>query len=143
MSMKSIEIYYDIATIPDITDRSDLSAEAFEFRNDAIEHIKVALENAEAGEWEGAEIGGGEVNFGFSVENHDEAERLVRESVAGTVFDCIRSIERFEISSEQLFEMEKAATSMPQVKPMNLFETVGMLVSRQLPKRFRQIGLTE
>ena len=59
--MKSIEIYYDIADIPDLTDRGPFSGEALSFRNQAMEHIENALMEANAGEWAGAEIGRHEV----------------------------------------------------------------------------------
>ena len=43
MIHKSIEIYYDIADIPNISDRSNFSNEALNFRNEAMEHIESAL----------------------------------------------------------------------------------------------------
>ena len=139
MALKSIEIYYDISEIPNISDRSGFSSQALGFRNKAMEHIEQALQNANAGEWEGAEVGSGEVNFGFSVNNHDVAERIVRDCVAGTEFDCIREIQRREITDEEMAEMEAQASQMPQIKPMNMFEMIGMLVFRRMPKRFRQM----
>ena len=87
---KSIEVYYDIDRIP-VTFEGPL-----DFRNGAMEMIEAALTKAEAGEWSGAEIGMGEVNFGFAVTDFDRAEQIVRASVKGTVFDCIREIARFD-----------------------------------------------
>ena len=90
---KSIEIYYDVA---------DMSPEALDFRNAAMELIETEMEKAGIGEWEGAEIGksidtdGFEVNFGFSVTDFDAAEALVRQTVAGTPFEGIREIKRNE-----------------------------------------------
>ena len=92
--MKSIEIYYDIDSIPD--DGTDYVSRALNFRNDAMHLIEAALESAGLGEWEGAEIGSGEVNFGFSVEDFDAAEAVVRDTVAGTKYEGIREIERHE-----------------------------------------------
>ncbi|MDU8925985.1 hypothetical protein RXV86_01170 [Alisedimentitalea sp. MJ-SS2] len=94
MIMKSIEVYYDIATIPGIA-QSDLHG-ALDFRNSAMELVETALEEAGAGEWEGAEIGMGEVNFGFSVEDFDRAEGIVRKAVTGTPYANIREITRSE-----------------------------------------------
>jgi len=143
MSLKSIEIYYNIADIPGISDRSGFSREGLEFRNDAMEHIEVALQNANAGEWEGAEIGSGEVNFGFSVADFDYAEKIVRESVVGTEFDCIREIQRSEITAEEMAEQEAWAAENPPPKPMNVFELIGMMVFKRVPKRFRQMDAAE
>jgi len=111
MSIKTIEIYYDVMDIPDISDRSEWSREALEFRNDAMEHIEVAIQHANAGEWAGAEIGANEVNFGFSVEDFDYAEMVVRESVAGTVFEGIREIARRDTPQEQLDEYAAQAAT--------------------------------
>jgi len=101
---KSIEIYYDIDNIPDISavvarpgvPRWDEADRALDFRNEAIELIEHALVAADAGEWEAAQIGRGEVNFGFAVDDFDEAERIVRKTVAGTPFAGIREIVRSE-----------------------------------------------
>ncbi len=86
---KSIEVYYDIATIP------DSFKDPLEFRNAAMVVVERALEQAGAGEWSGAEIGMGEVNFGFEVEDFDVAESIVRSAVKGTPFEAIREITRF------------------------------------------------
>lgn len=83
-----IEIYYDIASIP------AGFPHPLDFRNAAMELIERALTDAGAGEWDGAEIGMGEVNFGFEVEGFDRAEAIVRAAVKGTPFDCIREIDR-------------------------------------------------
>lgn len=96
MTYKSIEIYYDIAAIPEIKDRSGFSPEALDFRNAAMDHIEKAVIEAGAGDWAGAEIGSGEVNFGFEVEDFEKAEAVVRAAVEGTKFDCIREITRYE-----------------------------------------------
>jgi len=87
MTMKNIEIYYNIVDIPDITDRSDFSPEALPFRNAAMEHIENAMTAVNAGEWIGAEVGSGEVNFGFDVEDFDASVCLfsaVCQSVFGS-----------------------------------------------------------
>lgn len=135
MSDKSIEIYYDIATIPGLTGRRNDATKALDFRNAAMEHIEQALAEAGAGEWQGAEIGSGEVNFGFDVEDFAQAEQIVRASVAGTPYENIREIVRHEWSEEEM-----ANLSMQQgeaIKPMNFFELIGMLIFRRMPKRFR------
>ena len=98
MSQLAIEIYYDVARIPGIEDRSDFSLEALAFRNAAMDHVEAAMMAEGAGEWEGAEIGSGEVNFGFAVESFEKAERVVRKAVAGTPYDCIREIARIDYS---------------------------------------------
>ena len=61
----------------------------------AMELVETALDQAEAGEWAGAEIGMGEVNFGFEVEDFDLAENIVRNTVKGTPFESIREITRY------------------------------------------------
>lgn len=86
---KSIEIYYDTDTIP------SHFPDPLAFREAACEVIEKALTVAGAGEWSGAESGGGEVNFGFEVEDFDRAEKIVRAAVKGTVFADIREITRF------------------------------------------------
>lgn len=93
---KSIEIYYDIANIPGMDIKDVDPGAALDFRNAAMELIETALEAEEAGEWEGAEIGMGEVNFGFTVEDFDRAEAIVRKAVEGTPYAGIRNIERTE-----------------------------------------------
>ncbi len=110
MTFKSIEIYYDIDRIPgvggDVPRRGlpgqDTADAALAFRNDAIELIEDALLAAKAGEWEGAEIGMGEVNFGFAVDDFDVAEAIVREAVAGTQFAGFREIVRNEFDMADL-----------------------------------------
>lgn len=90
---KSIEIYYDAV---------DVTEEALDFRNAAMDLIETALANAGAGEWEGAEIGVNfetgkpEVNFGFVVSDFDAAETIVRNVVANTPYEKIREIRRSE-----------------------------------------------
>jgi len=111
MVFKSIEIYYDIDNIPGISvvvprpglPRWDETDRALNFRNEAIELIEDALLSAHVGEWEGAELGRGEVNFGFAVDDFDEAERIVRKTVAGTPFAGIREIVRSELDLANLF----------------------------------------
>ena len=110
MTFKSIEIYYDIDRIPGVSGevamhglpREDIAQAALEFRNDAIELIEDALLAAKAGEWEGAEIGQGEVNFGFAVDDFDQAEAIVRRAVAGTRFENFREIVRNEFDMADL-----------------------------------------
>lgn len=100
--IKSIEIHYDIDTIPGICaggaepgmSRRDTADRALEFRDDAIELIEDALIAAGAGEWEAARIGRGEVNCGFAVDDFDAAEAIVRKAVVGTPFAAIREIVR-------------------------------------------------
>lgn len=87
---KSIEVYYDIDDIP------PGYPDALDFRNEAMDLIEAALMAAEAGEWAGAEVGMGEVNFGFEVTDFVHAEKLVRATVKGTPFEGIREITRFE-----------------------------------------------
>ncbi len=113
--MKSIEIYYDIADIPGLKNRASFSGEALGFRNDAMEHIENALLDAGAGEWEGAEIGAKEINFGFSVEDFDRAEAIVRDCVAGTRFVGIREISRCEMSDEELEELAANQPSAAEI----------------------------
>ncbi len=97
--LKSLEIYYDVATMPGVAP-GDMQA-ALGFRNAAMDHIELAL--GPAGEWEGAEIGTdpatGQIaaNFGFTVEDFDAAEAIIRRAVAGTPYAVIREIRRAEI----------------------------------------------
>ncbi|MDA8585576.1 hypothetical protein N9L47_04805 [Rhodobacteraceae bacterium] len=92
---RSIEVYYSVPNIPD-------GQNALDFRNEAMELIEAALGKADAGEWAGAESGANfetgepEVNFGFEVEDFDRAEKIVRDTVRGTPFDCIREITRYD-----------------------------------------------
>ena len=94
---KSIEIYYNIDDVPGIDSSDQNCLAALEFRNDAMMAIENALEAAQAGEWVGAEIGMGEVNFGFYVHDFEQAEGIVRAAVKGTPWAHIREIERREI----------------------------------------------
>lgn len=96
MTIKTLEIYYDIKDIPG----DDSTSQVLNFRNDAMHLIENALVDAGLGEWEGAEIGSGEVNFGFSVDDFDAAETAVRKAVAGTVYEGIREICRDEFDPE-------------------------------------------
>jgi len=118
MSYKSIEIYYDIDNIPGLTDRGPFSVAALDFRNRAMDHIEHALVTAGIGEWEGAEIGSGEVNFGFSVEDFDQAEAVVRQAIAGTEFEGIREVQRREIQEEDLMTDEDVSDLAKQ--PLHL-----------------------
>ncbi|MEH7827001.1 hypothetical protein [Gemmobacter denitrificans] len=92
--MKSIEIFYDYKDIPGVDPSQDFPPGALDFRNAAMELIEAALEAESLGEWVGAEIGAGEVNFGFDVEDYDAAEVAVRRAVKGTPYEKIREIER-------------------------------------------------
>ncbi|WP_095589821.1 hypothetical protein [Actibacterium ureilyticum] len=134
MSDKTIEIYYDIADIPGLSDRSDFSAQALDFRNAAMDHIEAALIAADAGDWQGAEIGAGEVNFGFSVDDFDQAEAVVRQAVAGTRFENIREIVRHAFTEEELASLEAATAD---IKPLGFFGLIGLLLFKRMPKRFR------
>ncbi|MEM6895794.1 MAG: hypothetical protein AAF576_00340 [Pseudomonadota bacterium] len=87
---KHLEVYYDISAIP------TSYGHPLDFRNAAMDRVEGAVMAAEAGEWEGAEIGMGEVNFGFKVEDFDRAKAVIRKAVMGTEFDCIREITRRE-----------------------------------------------
>ncbi|MEL7025761.1 MAG: hypothetical protein AAGO57_00835 [Pseudomonadota bacterium] len=86
---KSIEVYYNIDAIPDDY------AHPLDFRNAAMDVVESALRDAGEGEWSGAEMGAGEVNFGFDVEDFERAEKIVRAAVQGTPFEGIREITRF------------------------------------------------
>lgn len=101
MTIKSVEVYYTVASIPGIAS-GDMGA-ALDFRNAAMHLVETALVRAKAGEWEGAEIGANlwtgelEVNFGFSVEDFAKAEAVIQKAVEGTDFANIREIVRNEI----------------------------------------------
>ncbi|MEZ5715289.1 MAG: hypothetical protein R3D85_09040 [Paracoccaceae bacterium] len=98
MQVKSIEIYYDVKSIPGLGNGDPVRA--LDFRNAAMELIENALLDADAGEWAGAELGANgetgepEVNFGFDVTDFDRAEAVVRATVKGTPYENIRVIER-------------------------------------------------
>jgi hypothetical protein len=118
MTFKSIEIHYDIDRIPGIAGGAPAGRSvvpfarmrpprgpadtALAFRNDAIELIEEALLAAGAGEWEGAEIGRGQVSFGFAVDDFDVAEAIVKQTVAGTPFAGFREIVRREFDMADL-----------------------------------------
>ncbi|MEM9032692.1 MAG: hypothetical protein AAGB18_08595 [Pseudomonadota bacterium] len=102
MIYKSIEIYYDIASIPGCDGSNPEDPRAVPFRDDARELITDALAKARLGTPEGAEIGMGEVNFGFEVRNCELAEAMVRKAVQGTPFAGIREIVHFEDTLEDL-----------------------------------------
>lgn len=93
---RSIEVYYDIADIP------EGHGHFLDFRNAAMDLIETALADAGAGEWVGAESGANletgelEVNFGFEVTDFDRAEKIVRAAVKGTPYEGIREITRYE-----------------------------------------------
>ena len=133
MLSKSVDIFYDTATIPNSNNGTNSRA-TLKFRNAAMDLIETALIDAEAGEWEGAEIGGGEVNFGFSVQNFDQAEAIIRAAVKGTPYEGIRNITRREIDTAEL-PLESADLS--NVKPMSFLEMIGVLVFRRVPKRWQ------
>ncbi len=121
MTYRSIELYYDIENIPGIEDRGAFSGQALEFRNRAMDFIDNALESANAGTWEGAEIGHTEINFGFEVDDFDRAEAVIREAVAGTEYEGFREMRRREMTEADMAEAAQAAADfkMPtQVKLM-------------------------
>lgn len=94
--IKSVEICYDIDSIP----RSVFlpkRVSVLTFRNKAMTRIEEALHGAGVGEWGGAEIGGGEVNFGFRVNDFEKAEALIRGAVKGTKYATLREIRRKEL----------------------------------------------
>lgn len=97
MIERSIEVFYDIATIPGIEAAEDALGAALDFRNAALDVVEAALSAAGAGTWSGAEIGSGAISVGFDVEDFDAAEAVVRAAVAGTPFAAIREITRFSI----------------------------------------------
>lgn len=123
MIERSIEVYYDIEAIPGLKDRSNFSSEALKFRNKAMHHIEAAIIQAELGEWSGAEIGLGEVNFGFVVNDFDAAEQVVRDAVRGTEFEGLREIERREIDTSE-FESEDFARPPLKFRLLSIFLTV-------------------
>ncbi|MBS8227764.1 hypothetical protein [Vannielia litorea] len=106
MTIKSVEVYYNVNRIPGLYP-GDWDA-ALDFRNAAMELIENALIEARAGEWAGAEIGScaatgePEVNFGFDVADFDMAEEIIRSAVAGTPYEGIREITRREIDEGEL-----------------------------------------
>ncbi len=97
---RSIEVYYNVSSIP------DEFKNPLDFRNAAIAQIEPALNEQSAGDWAGAEMGKNiktgefEVSFGFEVDDFETAEKIVRNAVAGTVFDRIREITRHEYIGE-------------------------------------------
>ncbi|MBM7067522.1 hypothetical protein [Actibacterium sp. 188UL27-1] len=131
MTDKSIEIYYKIAEIPDFTDRSAWSPGALDFRNSAMAHIEHALKAANLGEWAGAEIGSGEVNFGFTVNDFDHAEKAVYQAVADTPF---AKIERIELTEEDF----AAAAEANNIKPIGFWGFLSLVLFKRIPRRYRQ-----
>lgn len=100
MSYKSLEICYDIAQVPEIDSAENAVEAALSFRNAAMDLMEAALTEAGLGEWAGAEIGEDDLTFGFEVDDFDAAEAAVRAAVAGTPFENIREINRFEDDEE-------------------------------------------
>ena len=96
-----------------------------------MEHIENALSAENLGEWAGAEIGSGEVNFGFVVEDFDLAETAVYKVVKGTRFEGIREIVRSEFSEQDL------ADTVFDGKPLGFLGFLNLLLFKRLPKRFR------
>ena len=96
MTYRSIEVYYDIETIPGCDGTNPMDPRALPFRNAALELIEAVLDERGLGSAEGAEIGMGEINFGFEVTDCDAAESAIREAVSGTPYEGIREIARFE-----------------------------------------------
>lgn len=102
MIFKSLEIFYDLDAVPDLSaviarpalPRWDEAANALIFRAAAIEIIDAALIEAEIGEWNDAGLDHGTLRIGFSVDDYDIAEEVVRLAVAGTRFSEIREIVR-------------------------------------------------
>ena len=96
---KSVEVYYNVADIP------DGHGHYLDFRNAAMELIENALMKANAGEWIGAESGANletgepEVNFGFEITDFEQAEEIIRKAVKGTSYEGIREITRFDTAS--------------------------------------------
>jgi hypothetical protein len=97
---KTLEISYDIAAIPGMDNNPDIMA-ALDFRNEAMHFIEDALLKAmPQAEWVGAEIGMGEVNFGFEVLDFDQAEAIIRAAIKGTPYENAREFERREFDIE-------------------------------------------
>ena len=71
------------------------------------------------------------------VEDFEQAEQAVRAAVKGTRYENIREISRMELSEADHQGMDAAA---PSIQPMNFFETIGVLLFRRLPKRFRDLS---
>lgn len=100
MSYKTLEIIYDIKSIPGIR-TAGMSPEALDFRNEAMEVIEEALITVGVGEWTGADIGEEEVSIQFRVADYDLAETIVRQTVADTRFANIREILRAELDEDE------------------------------------------
>ena len=115
MIEKSIEIYYDIADIPSPDGRPVSGRKALKFRNAAMELIESALVDTGLGEWSGSEIGQGEVNFGFTVDDFEAAERVAREAVIGTPYEGIRDVQHREFDYSEVEDLEP-----PHDLPMKL-----------------------
>lgn len=107
MSYKSLEICYDIAQVPEIDSAENAVEAALSFRNAAMDLMEAALTEAGLGEWAGAEIGEDDLTFGFEVDDFDAAEAAVRAAVAGTPFENIREIIRFEDDEEDDEELDE------------------------------------
>lgn len=128
---RSIEIYYDIASIP------EKFKHPLDFRNVAMELIEAALLDQNAGEWGGAEIGMGEVNFGFEVEDFEKAESIVRAAVTGTDFEGIREITRFEMTDEEMQVNAQAVAESTATAP-KVRHIVWFLVKHMIGGLFRR-----
>jgi len=100
MLVRSLEVRYDIASIPEMTP-GDVDR-ALDFRDAAIELIEDALLEAGAGEWEGAGIGRGEIRFAFMVDDFDAAEAIVRRVVADTPYANVGAITRASFDTAKI-----------------------------------------
>jgi hypothetical protein len=84
---KTIEVTYRIQDIPGTGPDGANSTAALDFRNAAMELIEAALEAENTGEWEGADIGMGEVSFGFMTNDPRQAENIIWRAVSGTPYE--------------------------------------------------------
>ena len=92
MAKKHIGIFYKISSIPE-------GVNALHFRDAAMDLVDEAMEEHRAGRSTEAEVRAKEVSLGFRVRDYDQAERIVQQAVAGTQYDCISDIKRFEFDA--------------------------------------------
>lgn len=137
MSDKTIEIYYDIKSIPGI-DSEDMVSEALEFRNQAIDLIERALVKARIGVWTGAEIGMGEVNFGFEVSDFDLADAIVRQTVKRTPYENIREI--LWLEDNQPVSRSLSGKGSQEPDPLSVSESEEAIDRGQLTEGLSQMG---
>jgi len=95
MTIKVIEICYDMAAIAGCQPGNPADPRALRFRDAAARLIDQELLLAGLGAGASLELGPGEVCARFAVSDFDAAEAAIWRAVEGTPYACIREILRY------------------------------------------------